>query len=92
MLENVSLSSNTVKNRIEKSNDIAEQVSLEVEDSKYSFSVQLNESKNVTNNAQLLVYLCNKQDNSEKSELLSSVFSELSLRYNKRKGYFRSFR
>ena len=66
-LESVSLFNNTVKNRIEKmSVDIADQVILGVKDSKYGFSIQLDESTDVTNNAQLLVYVRYTQDNSVK--------------------------
>ena len=72
-LESVSLSNNTVKNRIEEmSVDIADQVISGVKDSKYGFSIQLDESTDVTNNAQLLVYVRYTQDNSVKTELLMS--------------------
>ena len=72
-LESVSLSNNTVKNRIEEmSVDIADQVISGVKDSKYGFSIQLDESTDVTNNAQLLEYVRYTQDNSVKTELLMS--------------------
>ena len=47
-LESVSISNNTVKNRIkEMSVDISDQVISEGKDSKYSFSIQLDESTDV---------------------------------------------
>ena len=56
-LETVSLSNNTVKNRIEEMPvDIADQVISSVKGPKYEFSMQLDESTDITNNAQLLVY------------------------------------
>ena len=70
-LESVSLSNNTDKNRIEEMLvDIADQVILGVKDSKYDFSIQLDESMDITNNTQLLVYVRYTQDNSVKTELL----------------------
>jgi len=67
----VSLSHNTVKNRIEEmSVDIAEQVISGVIDQKFGFSIQLGESTDIKNNAQLLVYVRYTQDNSVKNELL----------------------
>ena len=72
-LKSVPLSNNTVKKRIEEmSVDIADQVISGVKDSKYGFSIQLNESTDVTNNAQLLVYVCYTQENAVKTELLMS--------------------
>ena len=59
-LEIASLSNNTVKNRIEEmSIDITDQVILGVKDSKFGFSMQLDESTDipVTNNARLLTYV-----------------------------------
>ena len=51
-LETVSLSNNTVKNRIEEMPiDIADQVILSVKDSKYGLSMQLDEIMDITNNA-----------------------------------------
>ena len=72
-LKIVSLSINTVKNRIEKmSIDIADQVKF-VKDSKFGFSMQLNESTGITNNARLLVCVrYTTQDNEVKTELLMS--------------------
>ena len=56
-LKIISLSNNTVKNRIEKMFiDISDQVRF-VKDSKFGFSMPLNESTDITNNAQLLVYV-----------------------------------
>ena len=48
-LETVSLSNNTVKNRIEMSIDIADQVISVVKGSKFGFSMQLDESTDITN-------------------------------------------
>ena len=86
-LETVSLSNNTVKNRIEEmSIDIADQVISGVKNLKFGFSMQLGESTDITNNAQLLVYVhYSAQDNDVKTELLMS--KELSSP-TKRKGYF----
>ena len=51
-LETVSLSNNTIKNRVEEMPiDIADQVISSEKDSKYGFSVQLDESTDITNNA-----------------------------------------
>ena len=56
-LKTVSLSNNTVKNRIEEMPiDIADQVILSVKDSKFEFSMPLNEWTDITNNAQFLDY------------------------------------
>ena len=50
--ETVSLSNNTVKNRIEEmSIDIADQVISGVKNSKFGFSMQLDESTDITNSA-----------------------------------------
>ena len=54
-LKTVSLSNNMVKNRIEEmSIDIANHIEF-VKDSKFEFSMQLNESTDITNNAQLFI-------------------------------------
>ena len=72
-LERVSLYNNTVKNQIEEmSVNIADQVISGVKDLKYGFSIHLDEPKDVTNNAQLLVYVRYTQDNSVKTKLLMS--------------------
>ena len=72
-LESVFLSNNTAKNQIEEmSVDIADQVISGVKDLQYGFSIQLDESTDVTNNAQLHVYVRYTQDNSVKTELLMS--------------------
>ena len=56
-LETVYLSNNTVKNRIkEMPIDIVDQVISSVKDPEYEFAMQLDESTEITNNAQLLVY------------------------------------
>ena len=53
--------------------DIANQVISAVKDSKFGFSMQLDESTDITNNTQLLVYVCYiTQDNDVKTELLMS--------------------
>ena len=52
--------------------DIADQVISGVKDSKYGFSIQLDESTDVTINAQLLVYVRYTQENALKTELLMS--------------------
>ena len=86
-LETVSLSNNTVKNQIEEMFiDIADQVISGVKDSKFGFSMQLDESTDITNIPQLLVYVSySTQDNGVKTELLMS--KELSSP-TKRKGCF----
>ena len=69
-LKSVALSNNTIKKRIEEmSVDIADQVISGVKDSKSGFSIQLDESTDVTNNAQLLVYVRYTQENAVKTEL-----------------------
>ena len=86
-LETASLSNNTVKNRVEETSiDIADQVMSGAKDLKFGFSMQLDESMDITNSAQLLVYVrYSTQDNDVKTELLMS--KELSSP-TKRKGYF----
>ena len=72
-LESASKTNNTVKNRIEEmSVDKSDQVISEVKDSKYGFSIQLDELTDVKNNSQLLVYVRYTQDNAVKTELLMS--------------------
>ena len=73
-LKTVSLSNNTVENRIEEmSIDIADQVISGVKNSNFGFSMQLDESTDITNNAQLLDYVrYTTQDNDVKTELLMS--------------------
>nr|XP_039255363.1 zinc finger BED domain-containing protein 5-like [Styela clava] len=72
-LDSVSLSSNTVKRRIEEmSVDIADQVNAGVRASKFGFAIQVDESTDVSNCSQLLVYVRFTQDNAEKTELLLS--------------------
>ena len=86
-LEIVSCPNNPVNNRIEDmSIDIADQVISGVKDSKFGFSMQLDESTNITNSAQLLVYVrYSTQDDDVKTELL--MRKELSSP-TKRKGCF----
>ncbi|XP_068209161.1 zinc finger BED domain-containing protein 5-like [Palaemon carinicauda] len=72
-LESVSVSNNTVQRRIEEmSVDIADQVVEGVKSSKYGFAIQLDESTDVTNCSQLLVYVRFTQSNAAKTELLLS--------------------
>ena len=57
-LNSVLLSNNTIQRRItEMSTDINEQVFTEVQGSKYEFSIQLDETTDVLNWAQLLVFV-----------------------------------
>ena len=70
-LDSVSLSNNTVKRRIEEmSVDITDQVIAGVRDSKFGFALQLDESTDVTNCCQLLVYVRFTQNDAVKTELL----------------------
>ena len=71
-LETVSLCNNMFRNRIEEmSIDITDQVILAEKDSKFGFLMQLHESTDITNNAQLLVYVrYTTPDNDVKTELL----------------------
>ena len=57
-LETVSLSNNTAKNKIEEmSINLADQVISGVKESKFGFSMQLDEWTDITNSVQLLVYV-----------------------------------
>ena len=70
-LNAVSLSNNTIKRRIEEmSDDIADQVLAEIKESKFGFAIQLDESTDITNYCQLLVYVRYAQTNIMKTELL----------------------
>jgi len=72
-LESVSLSNNTVKRRIEEmSLDIADQVIAGVRTSKFGFAIQVDESTDVANCCQLLVYIRFTQSNAVKTELFLS--------------------
>jgi len=72
-LDSVSLSNNTVKRRIrEMSVDIADQVTEGIKASKFGFAIQVDESTDVTNCCQLLIYARYIQDNNVKTELLIS--------------------
>ena len=72
-LNSVSLSNNTVQRRIiEMSADINEQVITEVQGSKYGFAIQLDETTDVSNCAQLLVFVRYATKDSIRSELLLS--------------------
>ena len=71
-LQSVLLFNNTVKNWMieEMSVDIADQVISEAKDSKFGFSIQLDESTEVTNTVQLLVYVCYTKNETIKTEFL----------------------
>ena len=70
-LDNVSLSNDTVKRRIqEMSGDIADQVMAGVKDSKFGFAIRLDESTDVSKCNQLLVYVRFIQNNTVKTELM----------------------
>ena len=70
-LNAVSLSDNTIKRRIEEmSDDIADQILAEIKESKFGFAIQLDESTDITNYCQLLVYVRYAQTNIMKTELL----------------------
>ena len=72
-LDNVSLSNNTVKRRIEEmSADIEDQIVLAVKSSIFGFSIQLDESVDVTNCSQLLVYVRYIDGKVSKTDLLLS--------------------
>ena len=68
-LNAVSLFCNTMRRRIEKmSDDIADQVLAEIKESKFGFAIQLDESTDITNYCQLLVYVRYAQTNIMKTE------------------------
>ena len=70
-LDAVSLSDNTIKRRIEEmSDDIADQILAEIKESKFGFAIQLDESTDITNYCELLVYVRYAQTNIMKTELL----------------------
>ena len=70
-LNAVSLSDNTIKRQIEEmSDDIADQILAEIKESKFRFAIQLDESTDITNYCQLLVYVRYAQTNIMKTELL----------------------
>ena len=70
-LNSVSVSNNTIQLRItEMSTDIKEQVITEVQGSKDGFTIQLVESTDVSNYAQLLVYMRYTTKDAIRSELL----------------------
>ena len=72
-LNSVSLSNNTIQRGItEMSTDINEQIFTEVQGSKYGFSIQLDETTDVSNCAQLLVFVRYATKDSIPSELLLS--------------------
>ena len=72
-LNSVSLSNGAVKRRIhDMSDDIFDQVTTAVRASKYGFAMQLDESTDVTNCGQLLVYVRFTENGIVKTELLTS--------------------
>ena len=82
----VSLSDNTMKRRIEEmSDDVADQILAETKESKFGFAIQLDESTDITNYCQLLVYVRYAQANVMKTDLLLN--HEVSTT-NKREEYF----
>ena len=73
-LSSVSLSNNTIKRgTTEMSIDINEQVITEVQGSKYVFAIQLDETTDVSNCAQLLIFVRYATKDSIGSELLWSI-------------------
>ena len=69
----VSLSNDTVRRRIhDMSDNISDQVTTAVRASKYGFAMQLDESTDVTNCGQLLVYVRFTENDIVKTELLLS--------------------
>ena len=72
-LNSVSLSNNTIQRGItEMSTDINEQVITEVQGSKYGFAIQLDETTDVSNCPQLLVFVRYATKDSIRTELLLS--------------------
>ena len=72
-LDSVSLSNNTAKCQIrEISVDIADQVTEGINASKLGLAIQVDESTDITNCCQLLIYDRYIQDNNVKTELLIS--------------------
>ena len=70
-LNSVLVSNNTIQQRnTEMSTDIKEQVITEVQGSKYGFAMQMVESTDVSNYAQLLVYMRYTTKDAIRSELL----------------------
>ena len=66
-----SYSDNTIKCRIEKMpDDIVDQILAEIKESKFEFAIELDESTDITNYCQLLVYARYAQTNIMKTELL----------------------
>ena len=70
-LNAVSLSDNTIKRRIEEmSDDSADQILAKIKESKLDLAIHLDESTDITNYCQLLVYVRYAQTNIMKTELL----------------------
>lgn len=70
-LESVAFSNDTIRRRIEEmSEDIADQVYAEITSSEFGFGIQIDESTDVTNCSQLLVYARYAHNNALKTELL----------------------
>ena len=60
-----------MRRRIEEmSDDIADQIPAEIKESKIGFAIQLDESTDITDHCQLLVYVRYAQANMMKTELL----------------------
>ena len=73
-LNSVLLSNNTIQRGItEMSTDVNEQVITEVQGSKYGFAIQLDETTDASNCAQLLVFVHYATKDSIRSELLLSI-------------------
>ena len=72
-LDRVSLSNDTVRRRIkEMSDDISNQVTAGIRASTFGFAIQVDESTDVTNCCQLLVYARYTEGNDAKTELMMS--------------------
>ena len=70
-LNAVSLSDDTMRRRTEEmSDDIAHQILAEIKESKFGLAMQLDQSTDITNYCQLLVYVRYAQANIMKTELL----------------------
>ena len=70
-LNAVSLSDDTMRRRIEEmSDDIADQILAAIKELKFQFAIQVDESTDITNYCQLLVYVRYAQANIMKTELL----------------------
>ena len=76
-LDSVSLANDTVRHRIkEMSDDISDQVTAGMRASTFWFVIQVDESTDVTNCCQLLVYARYTEGNDVKTELMMSEDAE----------------